>query len=102
MSTILSETIPALPLDALREAMGRADLDATCGLLDAHERAVHAALHAPDELRDPRQTQAWMNLIADQQALLQELSLLREQAAGNLRQLQRHRSGANAYARAMG
>ncbi len=102
MSALLSDAIPALPLQALREAMSRADLDATCGLLDAHDRAVRAALHAPDDLLDPRQAQAWMNLIADQQALLQDLSALREQAAGNLRQLQRHRSGANAYARAMG
>lgn len=102
MSTLAPESLPALPLQALREAMGHADLDGAEALLHAHDAAVRAALPAPDELLDPRQVQAWMNLVAGQQALLQELGALREQAATQLRQLQRHHQGASAYARVMG
>lgn len=101
MSMLDAGTVPALPLQALRDAMGQADLDAAFVLVEAHDTAVRAALPGPDELLDPRQVQAWMNLAAGQEALLRELGALRDQAAANLRQLQRHRSGANAYARAM-
>ena len=101
MTTIAPQAVPALPLDALREAMGRADLDGVLAVLEDHDRAVREALPGPDALLDPRQVQAWMNLVAGQQALMQELAALREQAATQLRQLQRHRSGASAYARAM-
>ena len=102
MTAFAPDAVPALPLDALREAMGQADLDGVFSLLEDHDRAVREALPAPDALLDPRQVQAWMNLVAGQQALMQELAVLRERAAGNLRQLTRHRSGANAYARVMG
>lgn len=101
MSGLDATAVPALPLEALREAMGQADLDAASALIEAHDRAVRDALPGPDELLDPRQVQAWMNLAAGQQALLRELAALRDQAAASLRQLQRHRSGASAYARAM-
>lgn len=102
VSDLSSPAIPELPLQALRDAIGQADLDAAFALVEAHDRAVRAALPARDDLPDPRQVQAWMNLAAGQEALLRELGALRDQAATNLRQLQRHRSGANAYARAMG
>ncbi|HZV24038.1 MAG TPA: hypothetical protein VFF93_09755 [Luteimonas sp.] len=102
MSTFAPEAVPALPLDALREAMGQADLDGVFAILEGHDRAVREALPGPDALLDPRQVQAWMNLIAGQQALMQELAVLRDRTADQLRQLQRHRSGASAYARAMG
>lgn len=102
MSDLAPDTVPALPLQALREAMGQADLDAAFALVDAHDRAVRAALPDRDALLDPRQVQAWMNLVAGQDALLRELGTLRDQAAANLRQLQRHRCGANAYAQASG
>lgn len=92
---------PPLPLDALREAMGQADLETVFAMLEDHDLAVREALPGPDPLLDPRQVQAWMNLVAGQQSLMRELGVLRDQAATQLRQLQRHRSGANAYARAM-
>jgi len=102
VTTHTLDAVPALPLDALRQAMGQADLDGVFALLEDHDRAVREALPGPDAQLDPRQVQAWMNLVAGQQALMQELAVLREQTAAQLRQLQRHRSGANAYARAMG
>ena len=101
MSDFDLDAIPALPLDAVRGAMGQADLDAALALLETHDRAVRQALPAPDPLLDPRQVQAWMNLLADQQALALELGVLRDRVATQLRDLQRHHQGASAYAQAM-
>lgn len=94
---------PALPLDALREALGQAELDVAAALVDAHDRAVRHFL-PPDEasLLDPRQRQAWMTLLQEQQAFLAELGQRRDHVAGLIQQLQRHQRGANAYLQAMG
>lgn len=94
---------PSLPLDALREALGRADLEAAAALVDAHDRAVRQALTAHDAaLLDPRQVQAWLGLVEEQQATLGELGGLRDKVADQLQQLQRHQRGANAYLQAQG
>ena len=61
MTDYTADAPPGLPLDALREALGRADLDAAAALVDAHDRAVRQALTPADAaLLDPRQVQAWM------------------------------------------
>lgn len=94
---------PALPVEALREALGQAELDVAAALVDAHDRAVRQFL-APEDagLLDPRQRQAWMNLLQEQQAMLAELGQRRDHVAGLIQQLQRHQRGANAYLQAMG
>ncbi len=93
---------PALPVDALREALGRADLDAAAALVDAHDRAVRQTLTTEEAaLLDPRQVQAWMQLLDAQQALLEELGQRRDFVADQLLQLQRHQRGTNAYLQAM-
>lgn len=94
---------PVLPVEALREALGRADLDAAAALVDAHDRAVRQALGAAEAaLLDPRQVQAWVRLLDDQQAMLEELGQRRDFVADQLQQLQRHQRSANAYLQAMG
>lgn len=94
---------PPLPVDALREALGRADLAAALALMEAHDRAVRQALPVQDAaLLDPRQVQAWRGLITRQQDLLAEMAKLRDHAADQLQQLQRHQRGAAAYLQAMG
>ena len=103
MTDYTTDAPPALPLDALREALGRADLDAAAALVDAHDRAVRQALTAHDAaLLDPRQIQAWLQLQQAQQAMLDELAARRDQAGEQLQQLQRHQRGASAYLQAMG
>lgn len=103
MTDYTADAPPALPLDALREALGRADLDAAAALVDAHDRAVRQALTPADAaLLDPRQVQAWMNLVEAQQAMLEELGQRRDYVADQLQQLQRHQRSANAYLQAMG
>lgn len=101
MTRYAPDDIPLLPADAVRDALGRADLDAASALLEAHDRAVRQAL-AGDVLLDPRQIQRWANLQQEQQALLEELTRLRDQAGEQLRQLQRHQRGAQAYLRSGG
>lgn len=101
MTRYAPDDIPTLPADAIRDALGRADLDAAAALLEAHDRAVRLAL-ADDVLLDPRQAQRWANLQQEQQALLEELTRLRDQTGEQLRQLQRHQRGALAYLRSGG
>ncbi len=103
MTDYTTDAPPVLPVDALREALGRADLDAATALVDAHDRAVRQTLNAHDAaLLDPRQAQAWLQLQQAQQAMLDELEARRDQAGEQLQQLQRHQRGANAYLQAMG
>ena len=103
MTDYTADLPPVLPVDALREALGRADLDAAAALVDAHDRAVRQALTAMDAaLLDPRQIQAWMNLMEAHQAMLEELGQRRDFVADQLQQLQRHQRSANAYLQAMG
>lgn len=103
MTDYTPDTPPPLPLDALREALGRADLDAAAALVDAHDRAVRQALTADDAaLLDPRQVQAWLALVDEQRATLEELAGLRDRVADQLHQLQRHQRGASAYLQAQG
>lgn len=103
MTDYASDAPPALPVDALREALGRADVEAAVALVDAHDRAVRQAWTAADvALLDPRQVQAWMNLMEAQQAMLEELGQRRDYVADQLTQLQRHQRGASAYLQAMG
>ncbi|MFN3704064.1 hypothetical protein [Thermomonas sp.] len=94
---------PTLPVEALREALGQAELDVAAALVDAHDRAVRQFL-TPEEavLLDPRQHQAWLNLLEAQQAMLAELGQRRDHVAGLIQQLQRHQRGASAYLQAQG
>ncbi len=102
MTDYTANTPPGLPIDALREALGHADLDAAAALVDAHDCAVRQALTASEvALLDPRQVQAWMQLLDAQQALLEELTQRRDFVADQLQQLQRHQRGSNAYLQMM-
>lgn len=101
MTHYAPDDIPPLPADAVRDALGRADLDAASALLEAHDRAVRQAL-AGDVLLDPRQIQRWANLQQEQQVLLEELTRLRDRTGEQLRQLQRHQRRAQAYLRSGG
>lgn len=100
MTDFTPDAVPALPLAALREALGRADLESAGALLDAHDRAVRQAL-SPDALPDTRQQQAWLNLVSEHQAALAELGQLRDNVAQQLQQLHRYQRGANAYHQAL-
>lgn len=94
---------PPLPAAALREALGKGNLDAAAALVDAHDRAVRQAL-GPDEatLLDPRQRQVWLALLEQQGEMIEALATLRDQTGDQIRQLQRQHRGTSAYLRAMG
>lgn len=96
MTDYAPDAVPALPAEAIRVALGQADLDMAAALLEAHDRAVRQALTA-DALLDPRQAQRWACLLQEQQAFLEELARLRDHVGEQLRQLQRHQRGARAY-----
>lgn len=96
MTDYAPDAVPALPAEAIRVALGQADLDTAAALLEAHDRAVRQALTA-DALLDPRQAQRWTSLLQEQQAFLEELARLRDHVGEQLRQLQRHQRGARAY-----
>lgn len=100
MTDYTPDDIPALPVAAIREALGRADLDAVQALLDAHDQAVRQSLIEP-ELLDPRQRQRWLDLLRQQQDLTAELGVLRDQVGAQLRLLQQHQRGTDAYLQTM-
>lgn len=103
MTDYTAATPPPLPIDALREALGKGNLDAAAALVDAYDRAVRQAL-SPDEaaLLDPRQRQTWLAVLEQQNEMIEELAVLRDQSGDQLRQLQRQHRGTSAYLRAMG
>lgn len=102
MTDYTPDTPPSLPVEAVRKALSENNLAAAEAYLEAHDRAVRQAL-PPQEaaMLDARQRQAWMNLIAEQQALYAELGQRRDHVAEQLQQLQRHQRGADAYLKAM-
>ena len=103
MTDYTSGIPPVWPVDALRDALGRADLEAASALLDAHDRAVRQTLTEQDaSLLDPRQVQAWQQLAMNHHEFMEELAKLRDLAGDQLQQLQRHQRGASAYLQAMG
>lgn len=98
MTDYAPDAVPALPLAALREALGRADLKAAQALLEAHDQAVRQALAGDAvDLLAPRQRAQWARLLDEQQALTEELAQLRDRVARQWQDLQRHQRGVLAY-----
>lgn len=95
MTTPAMPAVPALPGDAIRQALDAGEWDTAAELLGEHERAVREALddHAPDAgTRD-----SWLSLLTAQRNFLAQLKSARSEAAQSLQQLKRDRRGARAY-----
>lgn len=91
---------PALPVDAVRAAIAAEDWTCAAGLLHTHAQTVVAAF--------PRGAAAtgasaapWRELLAQQQALAEEIRKARDEAGQALAKLGQDQRGARAWARAL-
>jgi hypothetical protein len=86
--------IPTLPSDEIRAAADAGDWTCTAELVDGHEHAVRAAFVDAAAVESPA---CWLELLAEQQALMTELRERRDQASDALRLLQHERRSAHLY-----
>lgn len=93
--------IPSLPAAAIREAVAAGDWDAADALLSAHETELRAAC-AEDSPAEARCRQSWVELLAAQRALIDELRGARDEAGAALERLGRERRGVAAYLKSDG
>lgn len=88
--------IPALPVDAIREAVARDDWATADVLLAEHEAALRASCTA-DSVAEAGCRDGWLQLLAAQRGLVEELRSARDGAARELDRLGRERRGVAAY-----
>lgn len=86
--------IPILPSDEVRVAADAGDWTCTADLLDGHDHAVRTAFVDAAAIESP---DCWLELLAEQQALMTELRQRRDQASDALRLLQHERRSAHLY-----
>lgn len=87
--------IPSLPTTAIREAVARGDWETADALLARHEAELRAAFAGDPAGASCRDT--WLELLAAQRALMQELCAARDEAGRALDRLGRERRGVAAY-----
>lgn len=87
---------PALPVAAIRAAVAANDWDTADALLTQHEAELRASCAdgSPAELRC---RESWVELLAAQRALVEELRTARDEAGRALDRLGRDRRGMAAY-----
>ena len=91
---------PALPVDAVGAAIAAEDWTCAAGLLQAYAQAVVAAF--PREAAATEASAApWRELLAQQQALSEEIRQARDEAGQALAKLGQDHRGARAWARAL-
>lgn len=90
---------PALPVDAVRAAIGGEDWTCAAELLHAHGQAVLAAF--PRQAATDASAAPWRELLAQQQALAEEIRQARDAAGQALAKLGQDQRGARAWARAL-
>ena len=91
--------VPALPVATVRDAIAREDWTEADRLLAAHEEMVEDALSVLDQ--QSFESAPWLQLLAEQAALLNELRSARDAAAEALARCQQGRRGADAWLREM-
>lgn len=87
---------PALPTAAIREAVASGDWDAADALIAAHEAELRAAF-ADGSPAEARCRESWIELLAAQRGLIEELRAARDDAGRALDRLGRDRRGVSAY-----
>lgn len=89
-------SVPALPAQAIRDRIAADDFEGASALLGAHEAALRDAFELePDAAKSCRD--AWLDLLAAQRALVEELRTARDEAGRALDRLGRERRGVAAY-----
>ena len=88
--------IPALPTEALRDAIAADEWELAAQLLAQHEHAMRSAL-AQNPPRSDDAQQPWLALLSAQRAMLEELRVARDETARQLQQLQQDKRGVKAY-----
>ncbi|TYT26304.1 hypothetical protein FZO89_08535 [Luteimonas viscosa] len=91
--------IPVLPVDEVRAAIAGDAWERATALLQAHDRAVVAAVSAVDFSTQPQAP--WRALLAAQQALAAEVQAARDEVGRTLDKLGQDQRGARAWARAL-
>ncbi len=86
---------PALPSVAIRDALEADDLETAMSLISTHERDVRAALGNVDVCAHDQH--GWQALLAEQNALLEQLQAARVKASDALQRLKGNRRSVQAY-----
>ncbi|MGV8940439.1 MAG: hypothetical protein ACOH1P_02745 [Lysobacter sp.] len=86
---------PTLPTAAIRSALEADDLETAMSLIAAHERDVRAAVGETGI--SAHDHPAWHALLAEQNALLEQLQSARTEAADALQRLKGNRRSVQAY-----
>lgn len=89
-------TTPALPVAAIRACIASGDFDGASTLLAVHETELRGALGA-DSSAGQNCRDAWLELLAAQRALIDELRDARDEAARALDRMGRDRRAVSAY-----
>ena len=87
--------VPTLPEAQVRAAMHAQQWEHAIELLADHDRALRAALDAVD--LSQHAPEPWRGLLAQQNALLGDLIVMRDQTAAILARMGRERRGTLAY-----
>lgn len=89
-------SVPALPAQAIRDCIAADDFNGAAALLADHEAALRTAFEGePDVAKSCRD--AWLDLLAAQRGLVEELRTARDEAGRALDRLGRERRGVAAY-----
>lgn len=95
MHEAASTTVPALPEAQVRAAMHAQQWEHAIALLAEHDRVLREALGSVDFSQ--RSAEPWRDLLAQQNALLGDLVVMRDETAAILARMGRERRGALAY-----
>lgn len=87
---------PALPIDAIREAIANDDWSTAEALLTQHERELREVC-TPESLAETRCRESWLALLAAQRELMEELRGARDEAGRALDRIGRDKRGVSAY-----
>lgn len=86
----------ALPVDAIRQTIRDGDWDAAHAVLAEHEAALRSAFEGGSAAETACRA-SWLELLAAQRGLVEELRGARDEAARQLDRLARDRRGVSAY-----
>jgi len=95
MATAASPTVPALPEAEVRAAMHAQQWEVAICLLAEHDRVLREAMESAD--LSQLSAQPWRELLEQQNALLGDLVVMRDETAAILARMGRERRGALAY-----
>jgi len=90
-----SADVPTLPEAQVRAAMHAQQWEVAIALLADHDRVLREALESVDFSQ--ASAQPWRELLAQQQALLGDLVVMRDETAAILARMGRERRGTLAY-----